>query len=220
MNDNKFALTSIALLRNSDAMTSRVNTVANNLKKINPEWKEEWFFPVIAVGLSNAFDDVSWVFNSDEVLADVDVSYTVGTLTVKGSDLKSGLGMLEASFRTRDDIQKELHALNAGLELLAAGARWENGFVLAPVASNSVQKTEEQTSVGTEGLSKEDDPVSTITQQLVHMETADIMAILTAVNAARGGLLRGAQPDELTTFLRSVTGNHALTVDWPAGIAA
>jgi hypothetical protein len=55
--------TTIKALRASHAMTSRVNTVDNWLKRQNPEWKPEDKFPIFAIANSNVVDDVEWVFN-------------------------------------------------------------------------------------------------------------------------------------------------------------
>jgi hypothetical protein len=60
-------LTSIRALRDSSAMQSRVSQVANNLKKINPNWKDDWYFPIAAVGLSNGAEDVHWVAGTPSV---------------------------------------------------------------------------------------------------------------------------------------------------------
>jgi hypothetical protein len=56
--------TSIQLLRSSVAQQDRVSKVANHLKKLNVSWQDDWFFPVVAVGLSNSVDDVEWVFSN------------------------------------------------------------------------------------------------------------------------------------------------------------
>lgn len=53
--------TSISALRTSRALQDRVTSVERNLKKLNPQWKPEFLFPVAAVGLSNVVDDVEWV---------------------------------------------------------------------------------------------------------------------------------------------------------------
>lgn len=60
--------TSIAKLRASSAQQNRVSSVANNLKKLNPSWQDGWFFPIVAIGLSNSADDISWVKGTPSVL--------------------------------------------------------------------------------------------------------------------------------------------------------
>jgi hypothetical protein len=59
--------TSIELLRASEAMQERVDMVEKMLKRLNPEWRSEYFFPVLAIGLSNVNDDVHWVMERSSV---------------------------------------------------------------------------------------------------------------------------------------------------------
>lgn len=60
--------TSITALRKSHAQQARVTTVASNLKKLNAAWQDDWYFPIVAIGLSNSVDDVSWVKSTQSVL--------------------------------------------------------------------------------------------------------------------------------------------------------
>jgi len=53
--------TSITNLRKSHAQSDRVDSVERNLKKLNPNWNADWYFPIIAIGLSNVADDIDWV---------------------------------------------------------------------------------------------------------------------------------------------------------------
>lgn len=59
--------TTIANLRASSAMQDRVTKVANNLKKMRPDWGDNTLFPIAAVGLSNSQDDMDWVFYHSDV---------------------------------------------------------------------------------------------------------------------------------------------------------
>lgn len=56
--------TTIAKLRNSHAMTARVSSVENWLKKQNPNWTPDTKFPIFAIANSNAVDDVDWVIGT------------------------------------------------------------------------------------------------------------------------------------------------------------
>lgn len=72
--------TTIKWLRNSNAMQARVTSVARNLKGLNPNWKDTWLFPILAVGLSNSLDDVHWVFiNREVVLQPMNMSVRMGS---------------------------------------------------------------------------------------------------------------------------------------------
>lgn len=53
--------TTIAKLRASHAMTSRVSSVENWLKKQNANWTPDTKFPIFAIASSNAVNDVEWV---------------------------------------------------------------------------------------------------------------------------------------------------------------
>jgi hypothetical protein len=57
--------TSINMLRNSSAMQDRVTSVEKHLKRLNPDWDPSWWFPVLAIGLSNVTADVEWVHDVD-----------------------------------------------------------------------------------------------------------------------------------------------------------
>ncbi len=56
--------TTIALLRASTAMESRVNTVENYLKRTYPGYTPEMPFPIFEIAISNAIEDVHWVVDN------------------------------------------------------------------------------------------------------------------------------------------------------------
>lgn len=56
--------TTIANLRASHAMTARVSSVENWLKKQNPNWTSDTKFPIFVIANSNSVDDVDWVIGT------------------------------------------------------------------------------------------------------------------------------------------------------------
>lgn len=54
-------LTSIANLRKSTALQTRVENVMRYLKTLNPNWHPDWYFPIAIINVSNDSDDCSWV---------------------------------------------------------------------------------------------------------------------------------------------------------------
>lgn len=210
-------LTSIQSLRNSDAEQGRVSKVENFLKRHNRDWKPEWWFPISIIVVSNDQDDCSWVrsHSSTHLKTKAGELIRIGGSLAPAEEVINALKGLQ--LRTEEDLNKISEVLAPVFKTPIA---WDNGFQIttAETAQAVPQVAPETPNEGSADVNT--NPVDSLVTQLAGMETADIMAVFTAVNAARGGLLRGAQPEELTTFLHSVTGNAALTVDWPAGIAA
>jgi len=60
--------TTIRELRKSTAIQDRVDSVEKHLLRLNPDWKIDYWFPVIAIGLSNVNDDVDWVMGRGDLL--------------------------------------------------------------------------------------------------------------------------------------------------------
>lgn len=214
--------TSIALLRSSHADQGRVTRVANNLKKLNPEWHETWFFPAVAVGLSNGFEDISWVEFQESVHLDSKLSLlSIAGAPFTFNQIYSGLSEanLDTYVRSRADCEAQLAKIDEVLSKLAGRpVSWTAGVAhsgtISPAAENALQET----AVTME--SPEETPTNQLINVMQNMEVADIMAAITAVNSARGGLLKGAQVDELTVFVQSMTGNQGLRVEWPVGVNA
>jgi hypothetical protein len=214
---NHLPFTSIAMLRASSAIQDRVTRVENNLKKIEPNWQSEWLFPAIVVGLSNGFDDVSWVLDNEDVLAPVEDAYHFGMginidaellyKTVTSEDLN-----LKNTPNSRSEIEASLAKMQKILTpMLHVVIDWRKG--LHPYTVNAEISADTNTVEDIPATSSHRlDPVASLTSELVKLETADIMAVLTAINSARGGLLKGASYSELQTFLQSMTGNTNLHV--------
>lgn len=216
--------TSIKELRNSHAEQGRVTRVANNLKRLNSAWSDEWFFPAVAVGLSNGFDDVSWVESQESVqLNDSQKNLNIGGAHITFDALLSAMDTAGlAGVSSRADVDDRLSRIDAVLAQLAGKpVSWSQGVIVGTEALLGLTAgTTGGLPVTMESLEDQQTPVTALIHTMHDMEVADIMAAITAVNSARGGLLKGAQPEELTIFIRSMTGNQALNVEWPVGIAA
>ena len=221
--------TSIASLRTSHADQSRVTRVANNLKKLNPAWQDAWFFPATAVGLSNSFDDVSWVISADSVhLENMKQNLVIDGATFTFEALRLALdkaGIYFGGVHSRADAEAKLAQIDAVLsELAGKPVSWTAGLhdnVMAVVAGMSKDADPLGAVIATQNeIAALNTPVNQLINVMHNMEVADIMAAITAVNSARGGLLKGAQPEELSVFVQSMTGNQGLRVEWPVGTAA
>lgn len=208
-------LTSIKSLRESDAMQSHVSKVETFLRHLNHDWNPEWWFPIALINVSNDNYDCSWVrsHTSTHLKPKTGDMIQIGESCAPAEEVVNALKGL--TLRNSDDLHKINDMLfpavfrtqpvwTAGMQLVAAPETQQ------PTATADVNTVPEQ----------ETNPVGRLITQLAGMETADIMAVFTAVNAARGGLLKGAKEAELTTFLHSVTGSAELIVKLPAGIAA
>jgi hypothetical protein len=117
--------TSISALRNSHAMQDRVSSVERNLKKLNPQWKPEFLFPVAVVGLSNSVDDVEWVeYNTSVLLKSGPTRYYPAGLLSAGASAAELIKALEAVHpRHISRTQKTIVINTALVQINAAIAR-------------------------------------------------------------------------------------------------
>lgn len=165
--------TSIQMLRNSSAMQDRVSSVERNLKKINPNWKDHWLFPIAAVGLSNSADDIEWVLNNSGVQLDSKSQKRVriqGNLRADGSaaptvlafnsllkkfnDAKLGEVPTDSHDKT-SKINAWLDGLNAVMKATHPHADWKFGVILDEEA-----KKEEKEAAKTAGPSEQAAPTA------------------------------------------------------------
>ena len=147
--------TSIKLLRNSDAVQTRVTTVENFLKKKMLNYSPEKFFPVAVIALSNSLADVQWVASNPLVLADLskDFVLTTPTSTTVRRSLKASMSKLLVSAAV-DDVppnrktewaQDCLNTVDATLQgLTKSSYSWYDTDILYLTAVGKTEKDPEK----------------------------------------------------------------------------
>lgn len=111
--------TSISRLRDSRAEQSRVTKVANNIKKMNANWKDDWYFPVLAVGLSNPVEDVEWVLDSNTRLENTQKHVYVGaTQSTAAKTIQAVTSALSKLAETRLTSRNKTAYINERLTII------------------------------------------------------------------------------------------------------
>lgn len=197
---SKILFTSIAALRGSYAQAGRVTTVENSLKKINPAWNSNWYFPAVAVGLSNSMDDVSWVTGNDSVLLDPSETINIEGVTISGSALMEKMGVDFESTSTRVDAQTKLDRVDAIMSEIAGKlVKWSTGLVVGAGAT-AAPELKQALSEDTPEQTAADAAVDTLNK----LSIEDVLAVVLRVSVARGGLLNGVTAEESAAFLSAL----------------
>lgn len=123
-------LTSIAALRNSSAMQSRVTTVENFLKRLNRDWQAAWWFPIAFINVSNDDADMSWVRSHTSTHLKPGGSLKLGASTASVEAVIESLKGLR--LETEADLPKIDEALSKAFGTPVA---WINGLVPTEVAA-------------------------------------------------------------------------------------
>jgi hypothetical protein len=149
--------TSIASLRVSGADKTRVDSVERALKKLNPQWNTNWWFPIVQVGMSNAAADVSWVkgapsthlSTSAKVMLVGDFRITSAGLLKLARESMSPPSALDSRNKTAW-VTAELEKFDAALQALTgqATSTWTQGLAYLSDAPEQ-KKIQEQTSTPT-----------------------------------------------------------------------
>jgi len=198
---SKISFTSITALRASTAMPARVSSVENNLKKLNPAWNNDWWFPAVAVGLTNSLDDVSWVTGHDRVQLDSSETINIGGITISGSALETRMGTEFETVSSRADASAKLDRVNAILsELAGQTVTWSTVLVIGAGATAAPELKQ--------ALQDEVSPEQTISDAAVDtlskLTTEDVLAVVLRVSESRGGLLNGVTSEEGAAFLTAL----------------
>lgn len=152
--------TSISALRNSSAMPDRVSSVERNLKKLNPQWKPEYLFPVAAIGLSNIVDDVEWVEHNTSVLLKSSLAryYPAGLLSA-GATAAELIKALEAVHPRHISRTQKTMVINTALVQINAAIAKAFGVAAYDWAKNPV--TDVQT-VADDAAPSSSEPVAVV----------------------------------------------------------
>jgi hypothetical protein len=116
-------LTSITALRNSVAMQSRVENVMHFLKKQNPSWQADWYFPIAIINVSNDQADCTWVRDHSSTHHKGEGMLYSGGVSTEAQKVIANLKGFQA--RSEDDFVKLNELLTSAF---GAPVNWINGF--------------------------------------------------------------------------------------------